>query len=346
MTDIKNRATFIGFGYAGVAHYRAAMPASALGEGLFIRDDRTLAVKKVVGETSAPVIVYNNPYLDFQLAECAEILQNGGRLIVDCDDDLRACMDNPHLLSPERFTEERVAAWESCLKAATLVTTSTEHIADSLRKRLGVECMVCPNAIDLDRFNIQKHPRAKTATVIGWSGGAGHLDAIERVVPALEKVLAERKDIVFAMIGEPAPGVGVEKLLPNAAASKQAFDFGFGGLYEYPQVLCQFHIGLAPAVDNEFYRGKSDIRFLEYAASYVYPIAQQPTYEIPVGGGIELRAEAEAIDWQEAIMQAIADPKGRYQTGLRARKHVAAKRTIANTRDAWKAAIDRALEEA
>lgn len=343
MSDIKNNATFIGFGFAGVAHYRCAMPASALGQGLFIRDDKTLAVKRAVGTIEAPVIIYSQPFNDFQLGECAEILANGGKLIIDVDDDLRSILGKTDLLL--EMDEDRVKLWEGALKAATLVTCSTQYIADSLRKRLGVNTMVCPNAIDLERFNIAKFPRNKKRTILGWSGGAGHLEALERIAPAIEAVMDEREDVGFVSIGEPAPGVKASSLLGKHAGSDRVYDAGFGALYEYPVMMSQFHIGLAPAVDNEFYRGKSDIRFLEQSAAYVYTIGQLPTYKhIMEGCGWYLTADATVDEWREALMHAISDPKLRYQSGLRARKHIAANRTMQQTAPAWQAAIDRALE--
>jgi glycosyltransferase involved in cell wall biosynthesis len=344
-----NVATFIGFGYTGTAHYRAAMPAGALREGLFIRDDQSLEVKREIGIRNAPVIVYSQPWLDFQLAECAQILDGGGKLIIDVDDDLRACLGKDDLQA--EIDEDRVKVWEAALKAATLVTCSTQYIADSLTKRLGVPTMVCPNAIDLDRFNIQKFPRNKQATVIGWAGGFGHTEALQRIAPAINKVLHERPDTIFVSIGACGPDTLASSLLDRKLVEAgRVADAAFGTLYQYPVMLSQFHIGLAPAVDNDFYRGKSDIRLLELAASYVYPIGQGPTYDElyhqPGPIGSYLTAEADPDAWADTIMSIIANPKERYMAGKRARKYIAAQRTVANTVDAWRAAIDRALEEA
>lgn len=344
LPDINNVATFCGFG-TGSAHYRCAMPARALGEGLFVRDDKTLEITREIGTRNAAAVIYSQPWLDFQIAECAQVIKGGGKLIVDCDDDLRAAMGKTDL--PASLTEDRVKLWEQLLQQAHLVTCSTQHIADTLTKRLGVKTMVCPNAIDLDRFNIEKLPRNKESVVIGWSGGAGHLEAFERIAPAINKVLDARDDVLFVSLGNPAPDVLPSSLLdPKHVENNRVADAGWQKLYAYPAIMSQFHIGLAPAVDNDFYRGKSDIRFLEYAASYVYTIGQQPTYDIPVGGGVELRADAATDDWVEAIMQVIANPKERYVAGKRARKYVKDHRGPASLIAPWRAAIDYALEQA
>lgn len=346
--DIDNQATFISFGKSGVAHYRAAMPAAATESGLFIRDDRTLQPIKLVGTVEAPVIVYSQPFLDFQIRECEQIIEGGGRLIVDIDDDLRGMLGKDDLMA--EFDEGVVERQERLMQKASLVTCSTQYIADGLRKRLGVETMVCPNAIDLDRFNVRKLPRNKEVTVIGWAGGVGHYEAFSRIAPAIISVLDARDDVAFVSLGTPKPETLASSLLGKHSDSPRVADAGFLGLYEYPSIMCGFHIGLCPAVDNDFYRGKSDNKFLEHAASYVATIGQEPTYSsIKTGDGetgILLPADASVGDWRDCIMELIGDPKRRYQMTKRARKYAASERTIEQTAPLWRAAIDRALEKA
>lgn len=347
-TEVDNKATFVVFGAGGVGHHRGAMPASATNSGLYVRHDRTLQPLKMIGTLEAPVIVYNNPFLSFQIEECEQVIAGGGQLIIDIDDDLRALLGKDDLMA--EFDEAAVIRQEQLMQAASLVTCSTQHIADTLRKRLGVETMVCPNAIDLERFNVRKFPRNKEVTVIGWAGGVGHMEAFESIVPAIVSVLDARDDVAFVGLGSPKPNVLPSSLLGKHADSPRVADAGFLGLYEYPAIMCGFHIGLCPAIDNEFYKGKSDNKFLEQAASYVATIGQEPTYNAIENGreetGILLPAGASPDEWRDCIMELIGDPKRRYTMTRRARKYVAQNRTLTQTAPMWQAAIDRALEKA
>lgn len=340
-----NDATFIGFGRSGVAHYRCAMPARELGAGLFIRDDKTLAPIRELGIRNAPVVIYSMPWQDFQIAECLQILEGGGKLIIDCDDYLRGCIGKTDLMV--EFDEERVSKHEEILKRAHLVTCSTQWLADKLEAELGVETMVCPNGVDLDRFNLRKMPRNKEATILAWSGGAGHLDAFKQIAPAIDRVMDERPKVAFVSVGAPAPEVAPSSLLKHAGSDRVA-DAGFHPIYDHATIMCQFHIGLAPAVDNDFYRAKSPIRYLEQAAAYVATIGQHPTYELLnetlKTGGSFLTAQASTDAWVESILSLVDNPKERYLMTKRAHKFVRENHSIAQTAPKWRAAIDRALE--
>lgn len=336
-----NVATFIGFGFSGVAHYRCAVPSQALGQGLYLRDDKTLEPLKDIGITNAPVVIYSMPFMDFQIKECHDILNGGGRLIIDVDDYLRGTIGKTDLLGT--WTEEMVAQHEEILQQAHLVTCSTQWIADTLTRDLGVETMVCPNGIDLERFNVQKFPRPKDATIIGWSGGVGHLDALKKIAPAINRVMDERPNTIFVSLGSPSPEVFPSSLL-DEKFDKRMHDTGFIGLYQHPVAMAQFHIGLAPSMPNDFYRSKSQIRVHEQAAAYVATIAQEPTYKGEIPGQKRLGVDATTDDWVAAILGYVDDPKLRYTDTKKARKYVKDHHSIDVTKKAWQAAIDRALE--
>lgn len=341
-----NKATFIAWGLGGVGHYRGALPARYTNSGLFLRHDRTLEVIKDIGVRNAPVMIVNNPWLDFQIAECLEIIKGGGKLIIDVDDLLRSCIGKEDMLA--QFTEEVVDKHEALLKEAHLVSCSTQHIADDLKNRLGVRTHVCPNGIDLERFNVRKFPRNKQATIVGWAGSGGHLEALQRVAPAIERVMDAKSDVAFVSLGAPSVNLVPSSLLGKYAESERVGDAGWHGLYDYPTIMSQFHIGLAPAVDNGFYRSKSPLRFLEHAAGYVATVAQSPTYDSVLKDrpdlGILLPADATEDDWYNAIIDLVNDRKARYLMTKRAHAYVKQNHSIEQTKAAWLAAIDIALE--
>lgn len=336
-----NVATFVSWGFTGTSHYRSASVARALGEGLFVRDDHDLKVIIDIGIRNAPVMVMTNPWQAFQIRECEMILEAGGRLIIDVDDDLRAVMGKTDLLAD--FDEDTVKRWEENLTKATLVTTSTQWIADRLTRDLGIECVVCPNGIDLDRFNVRKFPRPKEATVIGWSGGVGHLDALKQIAPAINRVMDARPNTVFVSLGAPAPEVLPSSLL-DQKHDKRFHDAGFLPLYQHAVAMCQFHIGLAPAMDTDFYRSKSPIRAFEQAAAYTSTISQSPTYDGLKLERTHLPVDADTDAWVDAILDLVDNPKERYMRTKRAYRELKNNYTTQHTLDAWRTAIQKALD--
>lgn len=339
LTD--NVATFIGFGRAGVAHYRSVAPAKYTQQGLFVRDDKNLAPLASVGITNAPVMVYSMPWMDFQIRECEEILDGGGKLIVDVDDYLRGIIGKTDLLG--QWDEDAVNKHEEILKRATLVTCSTKWIADTLTRELGVDTMVTPNGIDMDRFNVRKFPRPKDAVAIGWSGGAGHLDAFKSIAPAINRVMDERPNTIFLSIGAPAPEVLPSSLLDQKHEAR-FYDAGWLPMEDHAVSMCMFHIGLAPSQPNDFYRSKSPIRVLEQGAAMVSTVAQDPTYS---GLGLDidmLPADADTDDWVTAILNLVDDRKARYARTKRVHKQIKEKYSMEVAAQAWQAAIDKALE--
>ena len=329
-------ACFVGFGPTGVQHYRSSMPAAALGASQFIRNHQDLSVISKIGVMEEPVLIYSMPFEDFQLAECAQVLEAGQKLIVDVDDYLRSLIGKDDIVQSNPFTLESVGRHEEVLKKATLVTTSNEWLANKLRDTLGVECVFCPNALDMDRFNIRRLPRRKDLTVVGWSGAAGHADALlQTIIPAMSEVLDARDDVLFCLIGDPVAGGKDVAELFNEDARERVHTIPFSPLYKHAGVISQFHITLAPTLDNDFYRAKSDIRYLEASGAYSAVVASETTYGPEIRHASKLMGQpagvvvdADPDAWVSAIMGLIADPKGRDRMSRVARKYVNQYRTM------------------
>lgn len=347
-------ACFIGFGPNGVCHYRTYMPAQQLEASMFVRNERDLTVIKQLGVLEEPMVIYSMPFADWQVAECAQIIQSGQRLVVDVDDWLPSILSGAKddLVQPERFTQETIDLHLSVLKKATLVTCSTQFIKERCDE-IGVEAIVCPNAIDPDRFNVRRFPRRKDKTIVGWSGSGGHMEAFEKIiVPAMNKVLRERDDVMFCIVGSPKPDINVVELL-DEDVRPQAYAAGWAPIYQHAVLISQFHISLAPSLQNDFYRSKSDIRFLEAASGYSAVVAGGPTYGQTIFDGAErmgeevgLLADCEDPDaWVHQIMSLLADPKKRDRMSRIARKYVTQNRTMEQSGPQWESAINRALEK-
>jgi glycosyltransferase involved in cell wall biosynthesis len=328
----------------------------------------------MLGVLEELVAIYSMPFHERQVAECAQIIQMEQRLIIDVDDYLKGMLGREDILQAEKLTPEIVEMHEALLQKATLVTASTTFIADEFRKRLGVECIVCPNGLDIDRFNIvylnreqrrrtgkqmggsipSLKPRRDDMIVVGWSGAAGHVNAFKTIIaPAMNRVLAARDDVLFCVIGNPDGGDSNPIEFFDEAVRGRVYVEPWAALHKHAAVLAQFHISLAPAIDgDEMYLSKSPLRFLEAAASRSAVVASDTTYGETIRQGQELMGvevglivENDPDKWADEILKLIADDVRMCEMGVNARAFVEQHHTTEQTKGQWESAINRALEK-
>lgn len=205
--------------------------------------------------------------------------EHGKKIVCDVDDLLEISEDNPH--KREHEITDAVFVIGQTLKIANLVTTTTMYLAEKLKK-YNDNVVVLPNYMDMERWGGEVRPNSSKEIRIGWMGSITHLEDIKLVEKPLKKILDEFDNVKLVLMGdirfkELFEGYNVEVRLGVP------FDV-------YPAVLrgLQLDIGIAPLVDNEFNRCKSNIKTLEFAlcgipcvASNVEPYLDSLAYAYP-----------------------------------------------------------------
>lgn len=97
---------------------------------------------------------------------------------------------------------------------------------------------------------------------IAWAGSDGHLDDMKSVAPALTRWLQRRNSVQLALkcssrILELFRGVPGDRLIVEES----------GSLDSYLDFLSKAHVGIAPLLENEYNRCRSDIKLLEYSSA-------------------------------------------------------------------------------
>lgn len=142
------------------------------------------------------------------------------------------------------------------LMAADAVQTSTPWLAEQWRK-WARHVAVFPN--QLTSVPPLSPPPSRPLT-IGWGGSLGHLADWYYVAPVLERWLATHPDVHLALMAD-------ESFKPLVRLPPERFHFTRGGtLADYLKFLPTLDIGLAPLLPTDYNRGRSDVKFLEYAA--------------------------------------------------------------------------------
>lgn len=160
------------------------------------------------------------------------------------------------------------------MRNADAITVTTPHLAQ-VYAEFNDNIYLIENSLDFkgdrkfigwDKVSVRKH----TGTRIGWIGGRAHFNDLMMVAPALKEVLVNNPDVTLVLInsaikrscellGKEYPFNGLKNVhyadrsVPINRYAKFMASFGFD-------------IGIAPLVDCNFNRSKSNLRWLENSA--------------------------------------------------------------------------------
>ena len=174
---------------------------------------------------------------------------------------------------------------------------------------------IIPNSLDFRVYDNLRHKRNKDIIRIGWAGGASHSEDLRIIEPVIHKILAKHPTVRFCFVH------GIPDFLRNIDRVDLVSEFT--RIDRWPQFLASraFDINLAPLVDSAFNRGKSNLRWLEFAGMKV------PTVASKVGHYAETLTQAEDAllceteeDWLHSLSWLISDESARKKIGKNANK--------------------------
>jgi glycosyltransferase involved in cell wall biosynthesis len=246
--------------------------------------------------------------------------KKGIRLVFDTDDAL-------DLVPPENLNykgvQARLPLYETLLRSADVVTTTTEALASHLRG-WNPNVTVIPNSIDPDEWTCQ--PRGNEVRV-GWTGSPTHFADL---AVALDSIREVQKKHPFKFVLQ---GICQESSLDELMAVLQArwgqalFDTPLGRsikhfmdklrdiryefhpnvpIDQHPSKVCdlKLDIGIAPLLDDPFNRHKSCIKYYEYAMSGAVTLA---SHVLPYSTEVPITAKNNRESWKrrlEELLQA------------------------------------------
>jgi len=177
---------------------------------------------------------------------------------------------------------------------------------------------ICPNMIDPDYW-IDNYPEPKLhpgEIRIGWAGANAHWGDLRILRETLHPILNKYPQVKFHFIGQ----------LPDwwydLKKQGKLVHHRFKNLANYPKYLHSvgYDIGIAPLIDNLFNRGKSQIRWMEYAvnktavvASPIWAYNKDPFGVVKHGKNILFAKYKE--DWIKQLSRLIEDENLRKKIG-------------------------------
>ncbi len=342
MADVP-RTLFVGKGRSAPTWYRCALPAMVLGADWVGVAGEPGALRFVTGLTARPpaeedldgydVLVLQQPGGRRWVDAIRRWRARGTVVLVEVDDWLRGIRKLAHHDFKAQFSREAVESMERCMAEADGLICSTEWLARRYRA-VNKRTFVCRNGIDLRRYALTRPARDHVA--IGWAGATGHAATVKPWVLEVGSVMRELPGTRFVSVGQPF----AQWLEPEFGAAR-CLSVPFAPFDTYPTAMTLFDVALAPAGQGSFFRGKSDLRWLEASALGI-PIVADPHVYPEIEHGVTGFHASTPAEMRSVLAELVADADLRERVGTAARAHVAEHRSAQATAADWAAVLEQA----
>lgn len=337
--DLQRDVCMVGVGTSAVCYYRVMMPAIQLGVdwcGVFGRPPKLQVMTGSVHKTTkAPdligdykVVVLQQPKGEAWEQTIEAMQAAGKKVIFEVDDYLHGVEDRggEDTGTVHGFDKRALILYERCMRLCDAMIVSTDYLAAKYKK-FNSNIYVCHNGIDPRRYKLTR-PERETVN-IGWAGASGHLKAMAPWINVVNAVMMQRENTCFVSVGQNY----ADALKPNVGEHR-AIAIPFTALEQYPAAMSMFDIALAPGGGGTWYRGKSDLRWLEASALGV-PIIARPSIYREIEDRVTGFHATGPHEMAPILMELLNDADLRRKVGAAAKEYVLNHRTVKQTAQEW-----------
>lgn len=233
------------------------------------------------------------------------IISHSKRVIFDFDDAIYTRPGRPYTFLTSLRVQKRFRFW---LQHADTVTTANQFLADKAGPYAS-SVIIVPMAVDIHTW---RPPEKKTDTelTLGWAGSPGNIKNVEQLEHVISVLLRKYPSLKFAVFSGAKPRI-------SCAFEFYPFESG-----KETQFIQRIDIGLLPLPDEEYSKGKSPIKAIQYLACGV------PVVGNVSGATAEILNEQNSIavsthdEWISAIEKLIQDASLRKAFGEAGRQFV------------------------
>jgi len=308
------------------------------------------------------VVIFGRTYpVGFDpIADMKAFKAAGKRVLWDVDDDFWAVRkSNPSVLVSSSLKDQ----YEGQIREADGVIVTTEELAKKIKKfDRKKPVFICPNGINYEEYHERPRNARNDDLFIGYMAASSHFEDMMVAVEAIEK-LSQKYNFYFYLYGmtaEPweAAAYNVRKamslhLQPEKEQQLQFMIDVYDKIQKtkmihtpfmppeiHPSILSSrdFDIGICPLTDNEFNRGKSCIKFYEYAATGTVTLASDVK---PYNTEVKYLAKNTVEDWYKKLEKLIVDKEFRDKLQKEQSEWVRKNRSIEAIALAWELAAQR-----
>jgi hypothetical protein len=330
------KTLFMSRGNKGPAWYRCALPALALDADwtcyvgtppnanfVYGRIERSLTLADV---PDYDVVVIQQPRGAEWLGAIRDWQRAGVVVLADVDDWLRGIRKRKDHDFNDMFGRKTIEEFELCMRAVDGIICSTPWLAERYAS-LNPRTYLCRNGIDLKRYALTVPERDYVG--IGWSGATGHKIAMQPWLDQVAAVMREGDAVHFVSVGQRF----ADELAPEFGAER-CISVPFTALDTYSASMTLYDIALAPAGDSSFYRGKSDLRWLE-ASAIGLPLVADPTVYPDIEHGVTGFHASTPAEVGEIVRELVDDEALRLRVGAAAKAYVTEHRSAQVAAEQW-----------
>lgn len=332
---------YIGLGQSALGWYRSAMPAFYLGcDWVGLRggdpDDYELHAALTRDGCVRPQFDHYKIVIMQQVAgelweqKILDLREQGIRVLYEIDDYLPAIAEARGHLAADKYTQDLCDSHHQCMAVCDGLVTTTEWVADQYRP-INPNVWLCPNGIEIERYSKFIIPPRDTVN-IGWAGGTGHDEAMQPLLPMLADLMDADEEIIFVTIGEPYGWQMPERL------RTRCLSIPFSSVENFPSVMTNIDIAMAPAGRSDFFKAKSDLRWLEASAMGIPSVLDPFVYRDVVDGETGLLAST-PDEFHIALGLLLDDHNLRAKISANAREYVSRERSISRVVEYWEKAF-------
>jgi glycosyltransferase involved in cell wall biosynthesis len=209
-----------------------------------------------------------------------------------------------------QWTKQEARRAAACMRAARLVLTGNRTLAaHALPFAKRVE--VIPSCVDPSIQPMHVHKDADEL-VIGWIGSHTTVAYLQPLLPVIERLANASRRVKLVVVGG------------DTGVRADWIEHRQWSLETQAQDIADFDIGVMPLPDDDWTRGKSGYKLLQYFAAGVPAVAS------PVGVNVEFIADGRglaattAAEWEASLIGLLGDAQTRAACGQRARQFVEA----------------------
>lgn len=241
--------------------------------------------------------------------------------VYDVDDDM---IDVP-AINPaydKVMTVERQAAIRATVGSCHAYLVPNGALGRKLQQRVSpIPYHVLPNMIHPPLWTPRANDTGKVR--VGWAGSTSHHRDLSLVLPAMRRLLAERDDVTFVVMGFDGvlhDGRNILDGIPHEYHDFVSPD-------HYPDALAELRldVGLAPIEDAPFNGFKSPLKWQEYSALGVATVASRVGPYKLIEHGVTGLLATHAGDFYRKIKRVVDDAETRRTLAENARQFVLAR---------------------
>ena len=254
------------FGTDGDAHYRIHAPAKAMGllEGVVCVDIhfRHHLLPKLAEKADVLVLQFIS---DWDLIPLISMRKKLSKITIFEANDYLFDLQPWSPIAKNWQNREIQELYIQLLRLSDGVQTSTIYLAEQWRRMGARKVEVFSNQL----VHIQPLPEiVERPFTIGWAGSPGHFADLYNVAPHLQNWLDTHQDVHLAIMTNE-----LAQEFFNLDPSRFMFK-PFDSIESYLDFLGSIDVGIAPLLPTKYNKGRSDVKYLEYASCGVAGIYQ------------------------------------------------------------------------